>query len=360
MAKNESSSKLRSGQVSLAEIASEAGVSRMTASRVLRGADGYSIVTRDKVLEVANRLGYVPNRIAATLGADTATSLVAIALPTLGRELYSQILEGLESKLTASGYQPIVGVVGYDDDTEYQWLNSALAWRPCGLVVAGRERALPNSKLLRSLAIPVVEIWNLRESTREQRKADPLRVGLDHFAAGRQMGEYLANRYRGPAGYCGVRQDGVQLGLDRFNGFVDGYAGGTVTAAEPGASNASNCVDTHLLNDRSSFYAGYYGTQQLLSANPAIRVLYFLDDNMAVGGLMFCQEKGLKIPGDVAIAGFGGLDIGSILPSTLTTTSAFRLRIGKLAAESLIKRINGAPVSVTEDVGFELIRGETA
>jgi len=321
MVENQSSSKSRSGPVSLAEIARDAGVSRMTASRVLRGADGYS-------------------------------SLVAIALPTLGRELFSQILEGLESKLSASGYQPIVGVVGYDDDAEFQWLNSALAWRPCGLVVAGRERSAATRKLLQSVSVPVVEIWNLRAPGKTQRKADPLRVGMDHHAAGQQMGEYLASRYRGPAGYVGVQQDGIQLGLDRFNGFCDGYAG--VDA------DATNRVETRLLNDRSSFYAGYYGTQQLLSANPAIRVLYFLDDNMAVGGLMFCQEKGLKIPGDVAIAGFGGLDIGSILPASLTTTSAFRLRVGKLAAENLIKRINSAPVSVTENVGFELVHGKTA
>ena len=115
-----------------------------------------------------------------------------------------------------------------------------------------------------------------------------------------------------------------------------------------------------LLNDRSSFDAGYYGTEQLLSAHPALRVLYYLDDNMAVGGLMFCQQKGIKIPGDIAIAGFGGLDVGSILPSRLTTTSVRRLKVGKLAAENLIKRVNNEPVAVVEDVGFELLKGETA
>ena len=75
---------------------------------------------------------------------------------------------------------------------------------------------------------------------------------------------------------------------------------------------------------------------------------------------MFCQQKGIKIPGDIAIAGFGGLDVGSILPSRLTTTSVRRLKVGKLAAENLIKRVNNEPVAVVEDVGFELLKGETA
>jgi len=335
----------KSKGVSLTEIAKEAGVSRMTASRVLRGADGYSEATRDKVLAVSKQLGYVPNRIAAALGSDTATSLVAIALPTLGRELYSQILEGLENKLASVGYQPIVGVVGYDDEAEYTWLNSALAWRPCALVVAGRARSNANRTLLQSVTVPVVEIWNLTDSGKEQKVSDPLQVGLNHFDAGFEMGKYLHARYRGDVGYVGVRQGEFLLGADRLAGFTAGIE------QQP---------ETLFLNDRSSFYAGYYGAEQLLSGNPSIRVLYFLDDNMAVGGLMFCQQKGIKIPGDVAIAGFGGLDIGSVLPARLTTTSVRRLRVGKLAAEHLIKRLGGAPVPVKQDVGFELVRGETA
>lgn len=335
----------RSKVVSLAEIALEAGVSRMTASRVLRGADGYSSATRDKVLEVANRLGYVPNRIAAALGSDTGTSLVAIALPTLSRELYSQILEGLESKLTSVGYQPIIGVVGYDDEAEFQWLNSALAWRPCGLIVTGRERSEANRTLLQSVTIPVVEIWNLMQHNVRQGVADPIRVGLDHYAAGHEMGLYLGQRYRGKAGYVGTRINGVSLGADRLRGFAAGYG---------------SELQTLILNDKSSFYAGYYGAEQLLSANPAMRVLYFLDDNMAVGALMYCQQKGLKIPGDVAIAGFGGLDVGSVLATRLTTTSVPRLKVGKRAAENLVKRLNAEPVAILDDVGFKILKGETA
>jgi LacI family gluconate utilization system Gnt-I transcriptional repressor len=159
------------------------------------------------------------------------------------------------------------------------------------------------------------------------------------------MGRYLASRYRGDAGYVGVKVNDVTLGIDRKKGFEEGFG---------------SEFQTLLLNDRSSFYAGYYGAEQLLSAYPATRVLYFLDDNMAVGGLMFCQQKGIRIPGEVAIAGFGGLDVGSILPARLTTTSVRRLKVGKLAAENLIKRLSNQPVAVVDDVGFELLKGETA
>lgn len=340
------------GGVSLAELAEATGVSRMSVSRVLRDADGVSLETRERVLAAAQRLGYVPDRIAASFGSETASQLIGVALPTLGRDLYAQILEGLEGRLAAVGYQPMVGVVGHDDEAERRWLMSALAWRPAGLVIAGRHRSPAGRELLASLPVPLVEIWNLGDFGQRQRKSDPLKVGFDHYRAGRQMGDYLAERYSGPVGYVGIRSQSFTLGAERLAGFRDAFSERSSTAGDP--------VEALFLNDRSSYYSGYYGTEQILSANPRLRLLYYLDDVMAVGGMMLCQKRGLKIPGDVAIAGFGGMDIGSVLPATLTTTTTFRLRIGKLAAENLLKRIEGAPVPVVQDVGFELVKGETA
>ena len=354
--KNKSTRKLAASQnpVSLADVAEEAGVSKMTASRVLRGTSGFSAETRERVLKIANSMGYVPNRVAAAFGSETANNLVGICIPTLSRELYGQILEGLESKFSSVGFQPIVGVVGYQDDVELAWLNSALTWRPKGLIVAGRERTDKNRDFLQSLAIPCVEIWNLGGGKDTMRKSDPMRVGFDHYRAGVEMGEYLVDRYNGPFGYIGIQDNGVKLGTDRFAGF-ESVIKSSLGNNKGSAAKEASPIETVYLHDRSSFYAGYYGTEQILSANPDLRVLYYLDDNMAVGGMMLCQQKGLKVPGDVAIAGFGGMDIGAVLPTRLTTTTAFRLRIGKMAAENLLKKINGSPVGMLTDVGTCLL-----
>lgn len=345
--------------VSLADVAQEAGVSKMTASRVLRGTSGFSEDTRERVLKIANAMGYVPNRLAAAFGSETANNLVGICVPTLSRELYGQILEGLESKFSNVGYQPIVGVVGYQDDVELAWINSALTWRPKGIVVAGRERSEKNRDFLQSLTVPCVEIWNLGGGKKSMRRSDPMRVGFDHYQAGVDMAEYLVDRYKGPFGYIGIQDNDVNLGADRLAGF-ESVLSKALQAGNAISVNSTSAVESLFLRDRSSFYAGYYGTEQLLSAHPELRVLYYLDDNMAVGGIMMCQQKGIKVPGDVAIAGFGGMDIGAVLPTRLTTSTAFRLRIGKMAAENLLKKINGSPVGMLTDVGTELVKGGTA
>jgi LacI family gluconate utilization system Gnt-I transcriptional repressor len=129
----------KSTSVSLADVAEKAGVSKMTASRVLRNSGGYSAETRELVLRIADEMSYVPNRLATAFNSDTANNLIGICVPTLNRELYSQILEGMENKFASVNYQPIVGVVGNDDNAELAWINSALSWRPSGLVVAGRN-----------------------------------------------------------------------------------------------------------------------------------------------------------------------------------------------------------------------------
>ena len=285
--KNKSTRKLATSQnpVSLADVAEEAGVSKMTASRVLRGTSGFSAETRERVLKIANSMGYVPNRVAAAFGSETANNLVGICIPTLSRELYGQILEGLESKFSSVGFQPIVGVVGYQDDVELAWLNSALTWRPKGLIVAGRERTDKNRDFLQSLAIPCVEIWNLGGGKDTMRKSDPMRVGFDHYRAGVEMGEYLVDRYNGPFGYIGIQDNGVKLGTDRFAGF-ESVIKSSLGNNKGSAAKEASPIETVYLHDRSSFYAGYYGTEQILSANPDLRVLYYLDDNMAVGGMM--------------------------------------------------------------------------
>ena len=70
-------------KANLADIARAAGVSRMTVSRVLRGGSGFSIETRDKVIKIADTMGYVPNRLAAAFGADQASTLVGMCVPRL-------------------------------------------------------------------------------------------------------------------------------------------------------------------------------------------------------------------------------------------------------------------------------------
>lgn len=339
--KNKSNSPPRIG---LVDVAREAGVSKMTVSRVLRGTSGFSEETHKKVTEAANKLGYVSNKLAVAFNSESKSTLIGICVPTISGELFSDILEGIESKLSAVGYEAMIAAIGYGLDSEEDWISTVVQWRPSGLILTKRRRTNKVNELINSQNIPFVEVWGL------DTKPAGLCVGFNQFDVGYEMGEYLVSQSHRKIAYIGTQQEAYTLGEERLAGFKHALS-----------INGLSLSCQHFLNDRSSFYAGYYGTEHLLLSHPDIDAIYYLDDNMAVGGMMLCQKKGISVPNDVAIAGFGGMSIAAVLPQQLTTTKSFRRRIGKQAADILLRSINGdETVNKVNDVGFELVKGETA
>ena len=131
---------------------------------------------------------------------------------------------------------------------------------------------------------------------------------------------------------------------------------GFTTAVEDAGGRLSKQL---LLKDVPGFYTGFYGTEQLLAGNRDIEVIYFQNDNMAIGGLNYCKRIGLDMPQDIGIAGWGDLPITAIQPFRLTSTAVSHLKIGQLASEMVLRRISGQSVEATKDVGFSLIQGNT-
>jgi len=80
---------------------------------------------------------------------------------------------------------------------------------------------------------------------------------------------------------------------------------------------------------------------------------------MAFGGLQFCDRKGLDVPRDIGIAGWGDLAIASVLNRRLTSVHVPHLKLGQMAAEMMIGRLSGEPVPACKDIGFHLIPGAT-
>ena len=106
--------------------------------------------------------------------------------------------------------------------------------------------------------------------------------------------------------------------------------------------------------------AGKMGLQTLLSVAPKTEVVAYSNDTAAMGGVNLCLESGMRIPHDLAIAGFSGLRMARCLPQPLTTIRTRRRDIGKTAARNILKRLSDTPVERKVDFGFELIKGQSA
>lgn len=337
-----SESKRKKDKVTLAQVAEVAGVSKMTASRVLRKASGFSQTTHDRVMRAVNDLGYVPNRLAAAFGSDKASTLIGVCVPRLTSGMFGSVLDSIDHTLSRLGYQTIIGSHEQVPETEEAWLTTILSWRPAGVILSGRTHTPTVLEILRDQAIPVVEIWNLNTSPID------ISVGFNHFDCGHEMGRYMVSRGCKNIAFVGAEANTPGMGMVRFEGFMEALNAG-----------GGQLVTREILIDRPGFYAGYYGTETVLSRVGRLGGIYYQEDNMAVGGLFYCQSKGLKIPDDIAIAGWGGMEVASVLPRRLTTTSVATQALGKTAAEALVARIRGEPVQDVIVAPTRLVPGST-
>ncbi len=332
----------RKPAASLENIARAAGVSKMTVSRVLRDGAGFSEETRARVLREAALQNYLPNRLAAAFGSAASSTLVGICIPRFTSTLFGQLLESLNANLTRLGYQTMIGSHGERPQDAELWLQGLASWRPAGVIMTGRHHTKGTLDLLRNLTIPVIEIWDLTTNPID------VSVGFSHFDNGQEMGRHLAAKGRTRIAYVGAFAGVEAMGHTRRKGFANGLA-------EAGLS----LVATEVLHDQSGFYAGYYGTETVLGRRRDIDAIYYHNDEMAIGGMAYLAKRGIRVPDDIGVAGWGGMEAASILPLRLTTTDVPCARIGKIAAEALVGRIRSEPVTDVNHVPTLMVPGAT-
>jgi LacI family gluconate utilization system Gnt-I transcriptional repressor len=324
--------------ITMKDVARLANLSEMTVSRVLTGKGYYSTNAEKKVLAAAEKLGYVPNRLAGSL-ASNRSNLVGVVLPTLSNAVFTEVMSGIYAGLTDKGLQPVFGISEYCTEKEEQLVKDMMTWRPSGIIVTGLEHNSKTSAMLRSGDQKVVEIIDV--------DGDPISscIGLSHKKAGRIMAEHLISQ-----GYSRVGYIGSNLNLDirarkRRDAFVSVLkrSGGTM-------------VHELIPEQASSMHLGKALTAEMLALNNDLDAIYYSNDDMAAGGLMHCIAKKISVPNDIALASFNGLSFIDALPLKITTVRSPRFEIGRLASNHIASE---DAHSMTIELNLILDKGDT-
>lgn len=304
--------------MTLRDVADAASVSEMTVSRVLRNRGDVSDKTRARVFEAARTLGYVPNKIAGAL-ASNRVNLVGVVIPSLSNMVFPDVLHGISAALDGTELQPVVGTSQYDPQQEEKVIYEMLSWRPSGLIVAGLEHTDTACAMMRNAGVPVVEVMDV--------DGDPVAaaVGISHEAAGRTMAaEIVAQGYKS-IGYLGSSSIADARAQKRFRGFEAGLNEAGIALA-----------DSIFYEGTSGFGTGRKMTQAMLERTPGLDFLYYNTDMNAAGGLLYCLEKGMDIPGEIGLAGFNSFEVLDGLPMRIATMDSQREAIGRRAAELMV------------------------
>ncbi len=305
--------------LTLRDVSEASGVSEMTVSRVLRNKGDVSAATRTKVQEAAKRLGYVPNKIAGSL-ASSRVNLVGVVIPSLSNMVFPEVLSGISERLDDTGLQPVVGVTDYLPEKEEKVLFEMLSWRPSGVIIAGLEHSEASEAMLRQAGIPVIEIMDV-----DGVQIDSC-VGISHRRAGRMMAEQIIEAGYKRIGFMGTKMPRDHRARKRFEGF-------TRTLAKAGIEIA----DQDFYSGGSALAKGREMTQSMLERTPDVDFLYFSNDMIGAGGLLYLLEKGIDVPGQIGLAGFNGVELLDGLPMQLATMDACRKEIGLAAADMIAK-----------------------
>lgn len=321
--------------LTLRDVSEASGVSEMTVSRVLRNRGDVSDATRERVLLAARRLGYVPNKIAGAL-ASSRVNLVAVIVPSMSNLVFPEVLTGISETLESTGLQPVVGFTNYLPDREEKALYDMLSWRPSGVIIAGLEHTPAARAMLAGAGIPVVEIMDT-----DGEPIDAM-VGISHRRAGREMARAIVAQ-----GYRRIAFLGTKMPLDhrarkRFEGFTEVLAKAGIEIA-----------DQEFYEGGSALAKGREMTEAVLRRTPDLDFLYYSNDMIGAGGLLWCLDHGIDVPGRIGLAGFNNVDLLDGLPKRLATMDARRREIGHKAAELIATAAAAGQESAGETVEFE-------
>lgn len=325
-----------SRSVTLHDVAQAAGVSPITASRALSNPEVVSEATRQRVQEAVAATGYVPNLLAGGLKSKRSLTIGAL-VPVISVPQFLPTVQTLTEELARAGYQLILGETGYDRAREAPLLDTLVARRVDGIVAAGLLQSSTASERLRRLGIPVVETWDLSD-----RPLDML-VGFSHLKVGSAVaGFFLAKGWQRAA----IASGDDQRALQRREGFQAAFG---------------REVPTALVKAPSSVALGRAALRELLERAPDTRAVFCSSDGLAQGVLAEAQARGLRVPQQLAVVGFGDADFAAHLVPSLSTVHIDGAGIGRRAAQLILARCRGEAVpEPIVDVGFRIVERESS
>jgi LacI family gluconate utilization system Gnt-I transcriptional repressor len=313
----------------------------MTVSRVLREPDVVLPDTRARVHKAIADLGYVPDRAAGSL-ASRRTGFIALVLPTLTNANFAAVAQGLTESLRPADYQLLITYTDYSEAEEERQLRNLLARRPEAIVLTGARHSRATTRMLLAADVPVIEIADLPDH--------PIGhvVGFSNFEAGRTAARFLLARgYRriGAVASAGAEDVIDRRGEERMRGFEDELR------------RAGRPTDLVLRHGRApvSYEHGIAVTPLLLERG--VDAVFAVSDLSAVGIVMECQRRGVNVPRELAVMGFGDFDIGREINPPLTTVHVDFRALGKRTGRRILELVASAADVTPQaiDVGLSIV-----
>ena len=311
---------VRSAPIKITDVAAAAGVAPMTVSRVINTPDRVSPETTAKVRAAIERLGYVPNLIAGGLS-SRKSRMVAAIVPTIAHPMFAELVQAFSASMRQAGYQVMLSISGYADSDDEGLFRALLGRRPDALLITGSGYSPAALQLLIEARIPVVEIWD-----NSSRPIDML-IGFDHAQVGARVAAFLHDKGHDRFAVIAATDS---RGKARGRGFAE-------AVARLGGSMALQLE----VEVPSTIAAGRSGLRHLLPELGRRCAVFCSSDMLALGVVTEARVHGIALPDQLAVCGFGNLEIGEMNEPAITSVSLEGADTGRSAAGFLLRRLSG-------------------
>jgi DNA-binding LacI/PurR family transcriptional regulator len=305
------------------DLARELKLSPSTVSRALRDHPDISPKTKKRVVSLANKLDYHPDSIAQSLQTKK-TKTIGVIVPEIKQPFFASVINGIEELAYAAGYTIIVCQSNETADREVLVTRSLGSHRVAGLLVSLSRSTenLDHFKVLQRRGVPIVFF------DRVSKDIEASKVVVDDYKGAFDVVEHLIKSgYKRIAHLAGPKN--LSISKFRLKGYTDALQQGNLPLDD-------SMVVYGGLDDTD----GIVGFQKLLHLKTLPDAIFAVNDPVATGAFVMIKEHGMKIPDDIAIAGFSNTYMTSLLEPPLTTVEQPSYEIGKTAAQLLMEQIN--------------------
>ena len=306
--------------ITIKDVAREAGVSVATVSRVYSGRDPVSEHTRIRVCAVGARLGYAPHGAAQSL-ITNRTSTIGVLLPDLHGEFFSEVIRGIDQTARVEGYHLLLSSA-HQDPAAMEAALRAMRGRVDGMIIMSPDLAARSQLASLPLRFPIVLLNNADAG----RHAGSITIA-NFDGASAMVRHFVSLGHRRIAMLCGT--EGNLDAAERRRGFRAALEDAGI---EP-------CTAFELAGDFDE-HSGFAAAERMLALDPLPTAVFAANDSMAIGALFAFRRAGLRVPDDIALAGFDDIPSARYMDPPLTSVHVDISALGERATRRLLEAMS--------------------
>lgn len=308
--------------VTIKDIAKKLGISASTVSRALRDESNIKEETKLKIQALAKELGYEPNYIAVSLK-QKQSKTIGIIVPEMITTFFITIIDAIQEKLSKSGYKIIITQSQENSDIELNNLRLLETYRVDGIIMSICNLHKNSGEYLRIINKGIQMVFFDRLPV-----IDAPKIGINDYTKAFFLVEHLILQGRKRIVHL-AGPDYLQNAIDRKKGYIDALKKYKIN------------IDQNLIISAGINYSdGEQSAKKLIEKDKRkFDAMFCFTDILAIGAKQYLQNEGYKIPEDIALAGFSGSFLSSLIHPQLTTVEQPLVLMGHTCADLMLEKI---------------------